>query len=399
MKKIFNEMKRMQELAGILSEAKVEGGELESKIREFEMLHDKFKEAKRHFESIEAEFRVAEDVVRTALESLDEAEDKVLELEDLTVRIKVKGSEKTTYPYKLIAETLYSKVNATLKSLIDELMQKESKVHQVKSSIELKRRQVDESLSFSDMMSKAGEFVTGLFSKLGDFLKGTNSKLQSYIDQLRNVADGRVDGEEELTPLTEDINTESDIVNRLEAVKADIKKMSRPMDARNEMFQADPAMAPKVQKEIEAIMNEFMNSPKTSEWQFFEKYKSNPEELAKFKREYVFNEIDNRISNFFFNSGSGSFVRMFANPYKIQVVQEMKKVADALKLARLSRGLQGAIDAYKRDYKPEESAIDKLRAQAGIQPKNVTSESKSKKISMTELKKMVEDAVNEMRKK
>ena len=70
MKRILNEMKRMQELAGIISEAKVESAELEAQIREFQMLHEKFTEAKKHFMSIEADFKVAEDVVRKGLRSI-----------------------------------------------------------------------------------------------------------------------------------------------------------------------------------------------------------------------------------------------------------------------------------------------------------------------------------------
>lgn len=364
----------MQQLAGILSEMKVEDPELEARIREFERLHQKFSEAKKQFMSIEAEFKVAEDVVRKALESIDETEGRMFELDKFFVRIKTKGFTKETFPYKLVAEELLTKVNQTVAAQIDKLMQSEKKVTEVKSTIELKRKDLDESLSVSKLMSKAGEFVTGVFAKLGDFFRNSNSKLDGYIDQLREMLkDGGQEEDNLFTELNEDINTDMDINNRLEAVKADIKKMSVPADARSETFQANTSMAGKVQKDIEAIMNEFMNSPKTSEWDFFKDHKANPEELKKAKHEYVFNEIDNRLSNFFFNSGSGSFVRAFGNPYKIQVVTEMKKVADALKLPRLARGLQGAVDAYKRDYKPEESAIDKLRAQAGIQPK-VTSE-------------------------
>lgn len=364
----------MQQLAGILSEMKVEDPGLEAQIREFERLHGKFSEAKKHLMSVEAEFRVAEDIVRKALESIDETEGRILELEDILVSIKTKGSTKETFPYKLGFETLLAQVNSTIAGQVDELMQSEKKVHEVKSTIGLKKKELDESLSVSKLMSKAGEFVTGVFAKLGNFFRNSNSKLDGYIDQLREMLkDGGQEEDNLFTELNEDINTDMDINNRLEAVKADIKKMSVPADARSETFQANTSMAGKVQKDIEAIMNEFMNSPKTSEWDFFKDHKANPEELKKAKHEYVFNEIDNRLSNFFFNSGSGSFVRAFGNPYKIQVVTEMKKVADALKLPRLARGLQGAVDAYKRDYKPEESAIDKLRAQAGIQPK-VTSE-------------------------
>jgi hypothetical protein len=187
MKKILNERRRMQQLAGILSEMKVEGGELEVQIREFEKLHEKFTEAKKHFMSIEADFRVAEDVVRKALESIDETEERMLELEDIAVRIKAKGSTKTTFPYKLGFETLLAQVNSAIAAQIDKLMQSEMKMHEVKSTIELKRKGLDESLSVSKIMSKAGEFVTNLFARLGDYFTKSNQKLDGYIGELRGM--------------------------------------------------------------------------------------------------------------------------------------------------------------------------------------------------------------------
>lgn len=190
-----------------------------------------------------------------------------------------------------------------------------------------------------------------------------------------------------------EVATQGEIDTGIDNIKNKIKKLSRPIDARNETFQANEAMTAEVQKDITALIEAFVKNEKSNEYPMFAAQKNDPNALAEAKRNFIFNEIDNRISNFFFNSGSGSFVRMYSDPYKIQVVMEMKKVADALKIPRLSKGLQSAIDAYKRNYKPEESAIDKLRAQAGIQPKAVTSE--SNKSFMKELRKMVEDALNE----
>lgn len=182
---------------------------------------------------------------------------------------------------------------------------------------------------------------------------------------------------ESIVTLNEEMASSNDLAFKIDDVMKKVKKMSLTNDGGNSFYKNE-AMTSEVQKDIQALMEEFIKSEKTSAWPVFQQQASDPKALEDAKRQMVHNEVDNRISNFFFNSGSGSFVRAFGNPYKIQVVQEMKKVADALKLARLSKGLQGAIDAYKRDYKPEESAIDKIRAQAGIQPKNVTSEGRKK---------------------
>lgn len=190
-----------------------------------------------------------------------------------------------------------------------------------------------------------------------------------------------------------EVASQGEIDTGIDNIKNKIKKLSRPVDARNETFQANEAMTAEVQKDITTFIEAFVKNEKSNEYPMFAAQKNDPNALAEAKRNFIFNEIDNRISNFFFNSGSGSFVRMYSDPYKIQVVMEMKKVADALKIPRLSKGLQSAIDAYKRGYKPEESAIDKIRAQAGIQPKAVTSE--SKKISIKELKKLVMEVMNE----
>lgn len=144
-----------------------------------------------------------------------------------------------------------------------------------------------------------------------------------------------------------EVATQGEIDTGIDNIKNKIKKLSRPVDARNETFQANEAMTAEVQKDITAFIEAFVKNEKSNEYPMFAAQKNDPNALAEAKRNFIFNEIDNRISNFFFNSGSGSFVRLYSDPYKIQVVMEMKKVADALKIPRLSKGLQSAIDVHE----------------------------------------------------
>jgi hypothetical protein len=165
--------------------------------------------------------------------------------------------------------------------------------------------------------------------------------------------------------LYENITKEWDIVTRMEDIKGEIKKLGGNNGPNTSQHSV-------VEKQIKDLIEDFVQSPQVNSWPIFSEKKDDPKGLEAAKREFIMNEIDVRIHNFFFNSGSGSFVRMFVDPYKTWVVVEMKKAADALNLNML----KNAIDRFMKakQSKNEPSAIDQLRQKAGIEPKNVTNQ-------------------------
>lgn len=177
---------QMDESDENISEVDVKGTELENQISEFYELFRKFQEAKAEFERIQEQFKASEDVVRTALESIDESEERMFKLEDVIVRIKKKGFERTDYKYKEASEELYRRVNPAIKALITELMENSKKITYIKSSIEVKTS--EEELNEVALFRKAKEIFTNLISTLAKKLKLKNQDLDDSIDFLEDLA-------------------------------------------------------------------------------------------------------------------------------------------------------------------------------------------------------------------
>lgn len=184
-----------------------------------------------------------------------------------------------------------------------------------------------------------------------------NKNLLSEIRRMKELA-GIIS--ENSNSLEENIAKSMDIVNRIDKIIAEIKKLGGNNGPNTSQHTV-------VEKAIKDLIEEFMSSPEINIWPMFAEKKDDPKALEDLKRQFIMSEIDNRISNFFFNSGSGSFVRSFSDPYKTWVVSEMKKVADALKIERLKNSIDKFLSA--KQSKDEPSAIDQMRQKAGIEPK------------------------------
>ena len=176
----------LNESTSNLKEEKTEGPNLELQLREFYQLYQKFQTAKTEFEQIQNEFKVAEDFVRQTLENLDESEEKMLQLENIIVKIKRKGFERTDYKYKEISEELYSRVNPQIRAIIDEIMESNKKITYIKSSIEVKSS--DGELNEIALFRKAKEFFSDILSKLSRKLSLGNSNLDDSINYLENLS-------------------------------------------------------------------------------------------------------------------------------------------------------------------------------------------------------------------
>lgn len=181
-----SQLYQMDESSESISEVDVEGTEFEKQMSEFYELFRKFQEAKSEFEKIQDEFKASEEIMRTALESIDESEERMFKLKDIIVRIKKKGFERTDYKYKEASEELYRRVNPAIKALITELMENSKKITYIKSSIEVKTS--EEELNEVALFRKAKEIFTNLISTLAKKLKLKNQDLDDSIDFLEDLA-------------------------------------------------------------------------------------------------------------------------------------------------------------------------------------------------------------------
>lgn len=176
-------IKRIVSEAMEMNEMKIEGGEMEEQIRKYYELSQKFKNLKAEYDALEAEFKASEEPVRQMLENLDQAEEKVLELDDIMVSIKKSGYERESFKYKDISEWLYANVNVNMKALADEMMQNNRTLTYVQSSLKLKKK---DDLFEGFVTDK----IKSWFSKLASFFGRRADELQDDIQYFHSNIEG-----------------------------------------------------------------------------------------------------------------------------------------------------------------------------------------------------------------
>ena len=108
-----------------------------------------------------------------------------------------------------------------------------------------------------------------------------------------------------------------------EKMKPIIKGLAASHSARGDSWAENPVKVKEFVDAFNKLVNDFLASDKQ-----YRGVPTDPEE----KKEYAINQIDQRIYGFMFNSGSGSFVRLYNDPYKTIVVKSLEKLTKQLGL-------------------------------------------------------------------
>ena len=132
-------------------------------------------------------------------------------------------------------------------------------------------------------------------------MMGLNENLNEYIDSVRDIDHG---------------------FGRMEPI---IKGLSVSTNARYDAWEYNEPKAKEFVDAFNKLVNDFVESEQQS---YSKSIPTEPEE----KKKYVINQIDQRIHEFMFNRGSGSFVRAYRDPYKTQVVIALEKLTKELGL-------------------------------------------------------------------
>jgi methyl-accepting chemotaxis protein len=164
-------------LSHSIEEVEVTDETLKEQVREFARLSDQIDEISNTLKKLKNRYEELNDVLLPLLEEMEETKEKALEVEDILVTIKRKGYSRMSYAYKEAFEYLFKGVNAQMKKIAQEALDKTAKTSQIASSIAVQKKGINES-KITDALSKYwGSFISKL--------KSYNNKLDNYINEFR----------------------------------------------------------------------------------------------------------------------------------------------------------------------------------------------------------------------
>jgi len=166
-----------------INEAIVEDADLAEKIKRFAELSDKIDEVTADLKTLKKEYDDIEIHIRPILEQLSETKDKALQVENILISIKRKGYERENVSYKDAFNWLYNKVNAQMKAIIDEALQKNKTLTKIASSIGVQK--LSENKLRKSLTSVVGR-ITSLLKPLISFLSKKNKEIDKTIADFKS---------------------------------------------------------------------------------------------------------------------------------------------------------------------------------------------------------------------
>lgn len=168
-------------LQNILIELDVTDPILEKKIREYAKLSDEIDKKKAELEELTKKYKPLDSELRTILENIDAAQDRVLRAKDLLVTIKQAGYHRDTVSYKDAVEYLMGKVNSKIRALAETALDVTKKSTYVVSKLAVQK--VSESVKDSGLISKISLYITKLYTNLTRKINSVDDELD-YVEQM-----------------------------------------------------------------------------------------------------------------------------------------------------------------------------------------------------------------------
>jgi hypothetical protein len=166
-----------------INEAIVEDPDFVEKIKKFAELSDKIDEITANLKSLKREYDDIEVHIRPILEELKITKDKALQVENILITIKRAGGDKKNIKYKEAFEWLYNKVNAQMKAIIDESIEKNMTISRVASSISVQK--LSENKLRKSLTSAVGR-ITSLLKPFISFLSKKNQEIDKTIADFKS---------------------------------------------------------------------------------------------------------------------------------------------------------------------------------------------------------------------
>lgn len=166
-----------------INEAIIEDPDLVEKIKKFAELSDKIDEITANLKSLKREYDDIEVHITPILVELKKTKDNVIQVENILITIKKAGGDKKNIKYKDAFNWLYSRVNAQMKAIIDESIQKNMTVSKVASSISVQK--LSENKIRKSLTSAVGR-ITSLLKPFISFLSKKNQEIDKTIADFKS---------------------------------------------------------------------------------------------------------------------------------------------------------------------------------------------------------------------
>lgn len=178
------EMKNTPRTEGRLIEIEITDPEIEKKIREYARLSDEMDRLKNELKQLENQYKPIDEELRLMLEEIDATRDRALQVKGLLVTVKRSGYEANSIGYKEAFTELYNKVNAAMKKQADEIIERNTKIKKVASSIGVQKTESKlQEGPFSGLISKLKSYL----QKGLQFLKGNGQQIDNDIAKMTQL--------------------------------------------------------------------------------------------------------------------------------------------------------------------------------------------------------------------
>jgi len=166
-----------------INEAIVDDPDFVEKIKKFAELSDKIDEITANLKSLKREYDDIEIHITPILEELKITKDNALQVENILITIKKAGSPRKNIKYKEAFNWLYNKVNAQMKAIIDESIEKNMTISRVASSISVQK--LSENKIRKSLTSAVGR-ITSLLKPFISFLSKKNKEINKTIADFKS---------------------------------------------------------------------------------------------------------------------------------------------------------------------------------------------------------------------
>jgi hypothetical protein len=136
-----------------LKEVEIDDSEISSKIAYFYELQDRIGSLSLELEKYKEEFKEFEELITPLMDSMKILKDKVAKTDNYVINIVRAGGDKSNYSYKTAFEVSLTKVNASIRRILEEELEATKSISKVKHSFKIDK------LSEAKSSEKARNFV------------------------------------------------------------------------------------------------------------------------------------------------------------------------------------------------------------------------------------------------
>jgi len=176
----------------VLNEAKLEGTEID--LEHFHSLYTKLKKAENELKMLETEFKPFVEQLKPMMDEMKAAGDRLIEADKYVIEITRFGSEGKSASYKKAYDLALTKVNATIKSILEEALEATKEIKTTKHSFTMsKKSEVSEAIDIKSAISKAKAKLKGIVDKFKSAFTPHKKELDSAVAELKKLSKGSLE--------------------------------------------------------------------------------------------------------------------------------------------------------------------------------------------------------------